>query len=178
MTMAGPPAPLHRLLRHAARRDLMALSLRRMGYWLAVACAFALAVLAVDRWLGLNVSRWVYAGIALAGAAGGIVHAVLARRDPLDIAVTLDHSLKLKDRVGSALALEQEGSRPFFDDGFAELVRQDAASLAGRVDVRAATPIYMTRVWVVALSLALAMWAGVAFLPNFAQRRADRLTQD
>jgi hypothetical protein len=170
-----PAKPLQNMLRHAARRDLIALALRQVGLWLAVACGVALLVVAADRWRGMGLSGWAYLCIAGAGVIGGVIHALIVRHDELAIALTLDRSLRLKDRIGSAIALDRKRASDAFssdDDGFAEMLRLDAASLAGRVDVRAATPIYITGVWGVALLLAFALWAGVAFLPNFAQGRA------
>ena len=165
-----PVTPFQRMIRHAARRDLLALAVRRAGWWLAIACGFAVAILAIDRWFGIHLPRWAYASIVASGALAGLIHAALTRRDHLQIAITLDHSLRLKDRVGSALALEKNAA-PFSDAGFAELVRQDAAALAGRIDVAAATPIHVTGVWAIALLLGLALWAGLMFLPDFSQQR-------
>src|SRR5262245_57123868 len=123
MTMAA--TPLQRMLRQAARRDLIALSVRRVGVWLAVALGLALAALAVDRWFGLGIPPWLYFAAMVAGVVGGVTHAAFTRRDRLNIAVTLDHSLKLKDRIGSALAVDRQAVGGAFnqhDDGFAELV--------------------------------------------------------
>src|SRR5262245_19014148 len=131
--------PFQRMLRQAARRDLYAVAVRRVGVWLAWACGAALLVLALDRWFGMGVPRTAYAIIVALGGLGGIIHALLNRRDQLEIAVQLDRELRLKDRVGSALAMEKR-TDPFTDEGFGELLKRDAASLAGRVDVAAATP--------------------------------------
>ncbi|MCH7849195.1 MAG: hypothetical protein IIB53_12620, partial [Planctomycetes bacterium] len=84
------------------------------------------------------------------------------RPELLAVAVRLDRGLGLRDRLGSAEAIRTGGVQ---DAGFAGLVQQDAERVAQALDIKSATPIVVTRGWIVAGGLIAALGLGFAFVP-------------
>ena len=171
---------LQHIVRRAARRELLGRALHRGGVLLSIALAAALALLLVDRLLGLPLPAVVYVAVAATGLAAGLGSAMAAGSNRLAVAIRLDRALDLRDRLGTALALT-ERSPAGGDKAFAELVRQDAERAAGRLDVRAATPVRITGVWGTAAFLAVLLLLGGVFIPRLdwtSRARAARSDAD
>jgi hypothetical protein len=92
---------------HAAQRRLLVGRLiEHAGTGLAWGAAAGLGAVIVDRLVGLGTAWWWLAGIPMiAGAAVGIVRAVLSRPSALIAAGTLDDALALRDRLTTGLTL-------------------------------------------------------------------------
>lgn len=169
------------LIEKARRRDLLDRALRDAGWGLTVGLILSLVVLALDRGLQLNLPWFIYAILAGAGFVAGLGHAFATRPDRLAVAVRLDRTLGLKDRIGTAAYISEllpseaeSGASPHTaavlkkqDAAFAELVRRDAQQLAKAVDVRSAVPVRITGIWGAAITLSLALVLGVLYLPQW-----------
>lgn len=149
-------------IKKARRRLTTAAAIRRTGTAIAVSAGAGLVLLAVDRLAGLNITMLVYLAVLGAGLAAGVVHSLMTRPELLAVAVRLDRSLGLRDRLGSAEAIRTGGVQ---DEGFSALVQQDAERAAQRLDIKSATPIVLTRGWVVAGGLIVVLGLGFAFVP-------------
>ncbi|MHC5022283.1 MAG: hypothetical protein ACYTGG_00025 [Planctomycetota bacterium] len=168
-------ATLHQTISRARRRLLADHCLHGAGRGLTLAAALAIALLAADRLLAWNLPLLAFAGVLGAGAGLGMIATALRRPDPLDVAVRLDRALRLKDRIGTAVALQSAApARPGQD--FAPLVERDAEQYAGRLDVRGATPIRMTNIWGAGVVLVALLFLGFLFIP--AVSRADERPPD
>jgi len=163
---------LKHILRRAARRELFGRAVRRAGFGLAIALAAALLLLLADRLLGLSLAPGLYGTIALAGAVGGIATAVATGSNRFAAAVHLDRRFDLRDRLGSAAALEEAPAKGQ-DRAFVSLVRHDADRLAGRLDVRAATPIRITGIWGAVVAIGIALLLAGMLLPSMDRSRRD-----
>ncbi len=149
-------------IKKARRRLTTAAAIHRTGTAIAVAAGAGLVLLAVDRLANLNIAMLVYLAVLGAGLVAGVVHSLMTRPELLAVAVRLDRGLGLRDRLGSAEAIRTGRVR---DAGFAGLVQQDAERVAQGLDLKSATPIVVTRGWIVAGGLIAVLGLGVAFLP-------------
>lgn len=163
---------VHATARKALRRRLLARFVRALGATLATAAALSLGLIVVDRLFSLEWNVWLLAG-APAGAAllGALIAAMWRRESLLNAAVEVDRALQLRDRLGSALALEQESP----DDPFTTLAIEDAQRIAGEVRVKDATPILFGRSWVAWPAVGALAVASAIFLPalDLAHQRAE-----
>jgi hypothetical protein len=123
-------------------------------------------VLVADRLVGLGVPGATYPVLAAAGLLVGAWHALRQRPGRLGMAVRLDRQLGLNDRLGTAEVIRTGRIRP---DDFAALARRDAERRAESIDPVAATPIRITRVWVVAAAASATLGLGDAYLPTLAR---------
>jgi hypothetical protein len=149
-------------IKKARFRLTTAAAIRRTGTAIAVSAGAGLVLLAVDRLATLNIAMLVYLAVLGAGLVAGVVHSLVTRPELLAVAVRLDRGLGLRDRLGSAEAIRTGRIR---DEGFAGLVQQDAERVAQRLDIKSATPIVVTRGWIVAGGLIAVLGLGFAFLP-------------
>lgn len=149
-------------IKKARRRLTTAAAIHRTGTAIAVAAGAGLVLLAVDRLANLNIAILVYLAVLGAGLVAGVVHSLMTRPELLAVAVRLDRGLGLRDRLGSAEAIRTGGVQ---DAGFAGLVQQDAERVAQALDIKSATPIVVTRGWIVAGGLIAALGLGFAFVP-------------
>ncbi len=116
---------------HAAQRRLLVGRLiEHAGTGLAWGAAAGLGAVIVDRLVGLGAAWWWLAGIPMiAGAAVGIVRAVLSRPSALIAAGTLDDALALRDRLTTGLTLVAGQ-----DAAFTALALREADVAAARAD--------------------------------------------
>lgn len=152
---------LHRAINRARRRLAADLAIRGAGRGLAVAAGTGVALLLLERLAGVEVWAGVYPLAALAGLLLGGALAAGRRPGSLGAAVRLDRSLDLDDRLGTAAEVRAGRLR----GAFADLAADRAERLADAIDVAAATPIRVTRIWGVAATLAGALGLGLLFLP-------------
>ncbi len=149
-------------IKKARRRLTTAAAIRRTGTAIVVSAGAGLVLLAVDRLATLNIAMLVYLAVLGAGLVAGVAHSLMTRPELLAVAVRLDRGLGLRDRLGSAEAIRTGRVR---DAGFSGLVQQDAERVAQALDIRSATPIVVTRGWIVAGGLIAALGLGFAFVP-------------
>ncbi len=138
-------------------------AVHRAGLGLMSASGLALAALIGERAAGLGWPWWIYAIAIGSGVLLGALSAVMVPPRRFDMAVKLDRTLGLRDRIASAEIVRHDASRAGV---FGPLVEQDAQRVAQRVDVRAATPIRITRVWFGAAGAALLLVIGMALMPT------------
>lgn len=160
------------ILNRALRRSLADRSMLLAGRGVLAGLIAAAMLLAVDRLLGWRIDRPWFALPPAAGAAAGIAWAFVTRPRRDVLARRIDRVLGLKDRIGTAHALEAQPASPAIDPGFAALARRDAQRLAGSVDVARAVPVQPTRVWWAATLLAAGLAAGVMFIPAIVRENA------
>ena len=137
-------------------------TLRLMGLALVLALPASLALLLLDRWFGFGVPVPMYVGVV---AATIVVAAILGLARPpraIDVCVTLDRRLQLKDRIGTAHAI---ANMPRLQSMFAPLVVAEAQQVAAGLDIRRAVPVRMSNHWFAALALGLALTACALFVP-------------
>lgn len=149
-------------IKKARRRLTTAAAIRRTGTAIAVSAAAGLILLAVDRLATLNIPVLVYLAVLGAGLVAGVIHSLVTRPELLAVAVRLDRGLGLRDRLGSAEAIRTGRVQ---DEGFSWLVQQDAERVAQRLDIKSATPIVVTRGWIVAGGLIVVLGLGFAYVP-------------
>ncbi len=149
-------------IKKARRRLTTAAAIRRTGTAIAVSAGAGLILLAVDRLANLNITMLVYLAVLGAGLVAGVAHSLVTRPELLAVAVRLDRGLGLRDRLGSAEAIRTGRVQ---DAGFAGLVQQDAERVAQALDIKSATPIVVTRGWIVAGGLIAVLGLGFAFVP-------------
>ncbi len=146
---------LERLMSRTRRRLLVADAVRRCGLWLSVSVAAALLLTLADRFLNIGAPAWLIALVALGGMPIACAIAWRRRAASLDAAVILDEGLGLKDRLGTAIALESLTSTDR-DNPMRQWVEQDAQSVASRLDPRAAARIEWPMTWGTAATGAVA----------------------
>lgn len=134
---------LDRLIARTRRRLLLADGVRLGGLCLAVTAALALLTAIGDRFLALGLPLWLHGAIALSGLPIGAALAWRRRAAGLEAAARLDETLRLKDRLGTALAIEETDRA----GAMAMLVREEAQRLAARVDPRAVSRIEWPLSW-------------------------------
>jgi len=161
------------LARRAARRELLRRLLDRAGPALTAAFAVALVWTALDRLLGPVSPGWlIIAGAGLAGllVAGGL--AIRRRPGPAQAAADVDASLRLRDRLSSAVELEDEAAR----DPFAALAVREGDRVATEVSIRRAIPLRLGGSWL-AWPLLLAAAVAAAILTPTLSRAAKEAEQ-
>ena len=159
-------SPLQHILRRAQRRALTNHALYRIGVGVAAGLSAAIVLLLFDRLTSVAVPFFGLWLLPATGAFAGFVHALFSMPDRMDLAVQLDRSLRLHDRIGTAATLAQQQNSQFIDPEFAALVERHAQRLAESVDVRSATPIYASGVWLVLAPLAAALSAAYLWMPR------------
>lgn len=157
LRMKRQGSQLDRLIARTRRRLLLADGVFFGGRCLLVSTSIALLAAVADRFLALGLPLWLFAAAALSAAP--IAGALAWRRRATDLAAAarLDQALRLKDLLGTALAIDED------EGAMARLVREDAQRLAGRVDARAATRIEWPLSWGAA-ALATAACASMLWL--------------
>lgn len=165
---------LQRTINKARRRAVADLAVRGTGWGLALGAGAALCLLLVERAAGVPLWPGSYPLLAGAGVVLGVVRWVSRRPPEETVAVRLDRALHLKDRLGTAEAV----TRGRVDGEFAELARRDGERVAETIDVAAATPIRMTRIWWPAAALAAALALGVPYLPSASRASARPQTAE
>jgi hypothetical protein len=160
-------------IQKARRRSILNEAVHRGGIGVMAGLAAAIVLLAIDRLAPISVPAIVSIILPAIGAAAGAIHAALTHPDAFDVALRIDRSLHLKDRVATAHALlakpaNRSGTMPLHDEAFAQLVNRDAERLAGSLDIRTLAPLKISRTWGYAAGLAFALWAGHQFLPAIA----------
>lgn len=178
---------LRHILRRAARRDLAQRALGHAGIGLIVGLIAGFLLLLADRFGLVAASGVIYVIVVGLGAIAGVASAALTGADRASLAIRLDRSFRLADRLATAESLES-GTGPHQDRAFAALVRRDADRLAGSLDVRPALPVRMTRVWGGVAALAVLLWLASLYVPSMSPargadaetmaRRVDSLRQE
>jgi hypothetical protein len=137
-------SPLHRLARRASRRLTLARFIRTLGVALPICIGAAALAVLTGRLLGSGFPWWwaLAAGVVAALAIAGVI-AWRSRASAIAAASEVDAALKLKDKLGSALALESRAAQ----DPFASITIDEAATLAARIRVQQAIPIRADRSW-------------------------------
>ncbi len=156
---------LPHILRRARRRQLANQALHSSGVGLGAAAGLGLALLVLDRTVAVGVRFELYLILLGAGMLAGFIHAAATRPAPWSVAVHLDRTLHLKDRLATAEAIRRGR---IHDDGLAALARRDAQRVAGSIDVRAAAPVRLTGVWAGDTAMVALLWLGVAYVPALA----------
>ena len=116
---------LMHILRRTARRHLAQRVVRFTGTGLLAALGAGCALLLLARATGLPLPSIIHVAVAAAGLLCGLAFAFTRQPGPHTLAVLLDHSFDLKDRLGTAEALTDHTprwGRARNDAGFAELV--------------------------------------------------------
>jgi len=128
----------------ARRRILWDRVVQYVGKALAYALPAALALLLAARLIGLAIPLAWYGLVVLAAIAGAMAFALSRPPRAIDVCVTIDRRLQLKDRMGSAHAIAN--ARTVLP-GFAPLVLADAQRLAATLDLRQAIPVRLRGDW-------------------------------
>lgn len=162
-SVASGMTRVEQVVRRAQARRLLRRVVALLGPALAIGAAAALLGALTDRLIGPGIAWWIWlaAPIGLA-AAIAVVIAALGRGGPLDAAVEIDTVLRLRDRLGTALALRGAAS----EDAFAALAVEDAERAAGEVRVERAVPIRFGNSWVAWPALALVAGVVGFFVPS------------
>lgn len=159
--MSRPASQLERLIARTRRRLLVADAVRLGGLWLTVSVAVAVLLTLVDRFTAIELPWWLLALVALSGAPLACAIAWRRRAAALDAAVLLDKDLRLKDRLGTAIAVQSITSIDH-DNPMTRWVYEDALQVAARIDPRAAARINWPMSWGTALlgavGCALLLW--------------------
>jgi len=160
-------ADFDRILKRARRRMVVNDALRLAAVGLLVAAGAGLAAVAGDRLLGAPLPWVVYPALCGAGLLGGAAAAVVRRPSLETVAIRLDERLRLKDRLGTAAAIERGRIRRA-DESFLAIILADANRHARDVDVRPASPITVAPAWGGAAIASIALAAAVLFVPRIA----------
>jgi hypothetical protein len=151
----------------ADRRLWLAAVVRAAGRCATVAAIGGLALVGADRVFALAVPVWALIASPLAlGAAAAFFLAARARRRAGDASIVLDHALGLRDRVSSALALEQIALNGEANDPFLTLAQRDADRVATDAKVRSAIPVRFDNWWVAAPFAAAALVTAAVLMPD------------
>lgn len=167
-------SPLHRLARKASRRLTLARFIRTLAVALPLCLAVAALAILTGRLLG-SAFPWWWAAAPAAAIALITATTVAWRARPTTIAAAaeLDAALKLKDRLGSALALEPQSKQ----DAFASITVDEATALANKVRVERAIPIRPDHSWwwwVAAAAACVGIGIFVPPLRTAAQKAAEQ----
>jgi len=154
---------VEQVVRAAQTRRLLRRLVSLLGPALTIGAAAALIGALADRLIGPGIAWWMWlaAPVGLA-AVIAVVVAFVGRGGPLDAAVEVDTVLRLRDRLGSALALQSAAG----DDAFAALAIEEAEQAAGEVRVERAVPIRFGNSWVAWPALALIAGIIGFFVPS------------
>ena len=162
-------AAVERIIKKASRRQTANLTIRGAGRGLGAGAGAGLAAMLLDRLAGVPVPTETYVILPAAGLVAGALYGLVRRQGALRTAVRRDRRLGLKDRLGTAEAIRAGR----VDGDFAALVSQDADRVARALDVRPATPIRVTGVWMVGTLLTAALVLGIVFVPTVRWTRAN-----
>lgn len=147
----------------AHRRLWLAGVVRAAGRCATLFAAGGLALVVADRALALHLPVWALVASPLAlGVGASIALGARARRRAGDASVVVDHALGLRDRVSSAIALEQDDA-----DSFAILAQREGERASETVDLRRAIPLRFDNWWVGAPIATGALLAGAILLPTW-----------
>ncbi len=166
-------AALESILKKARRRMLVNGALHRTAVGLLLAAAAGAGVLVVERSTGLAVPWVIYPILCGGGLVVGTIVAFFAAPRLDQVAVRIDRSLRLKDRLGTGAAIDRGLVR---ETDLAALARRDAERFAERIDVRPSAPIRVSRAWWGAGMAAVALAFAVLYLPRFAWARSGAPT--
>ncbi|MGI9014207.1 MAG: hypothetical protein ACR2GY_08155 [Phycisphaerales bacterium] len=154
-------------LRRAQRRMRLGKALHSCAIGISVAAIAAIVVILLERLQVLELPRilMIAAGLlALGGVVGG-VFGWLSGPDIETAAALVDERLKLKDRLGTARALETGSARA---TELAPLVERDAEVAAAGIHVPHAVPVVLSRTWLPATILSACVVAAGVWLPDIA----------
>lgn len=152
--MKRPTSQLDQLIARTQRRLLIADAVRLSGRYLMGSAALALGLTLFDRFVVPGLAWWMIAIVALSGLPVACAIAWKRRGPGLSAAARLDDGLRLKDRLGTAVALSLDVSTDQ-DSGMGRLVQEDAERLAAGIDPRSAAQIEWPMSWGAALLAAL-----------------------
>ncbi|MEO0965404.1 MAG: hypothetical protein AAFY08_09810 [Planctomycetota bacterium] len=153
-------ASIERAIGRARRRMLMQRWLDRLAWALAAGLGAALLALLADRLMAVPVPVAAYGVIGGLAVLIALIAGYVGRPGEQDAAVRIDAGLGLKDRLGTALYLQQSKA----DHPMAQSVVRDAEQAATSAVVSRATPIGVGRSWWVPVGLG-AVFAAVWFVP-------------
>jgi len=168
--------PIQTTLRQAVRRHMLVHGLRGLGIGFVVALCVNLMALALDRTGLLSPAIWWYF-IAPGGAVlYGIVLTLAHRLSPFRIAVLLDQRLQSKDRLGTAVSLDQPNTETD-QNPFARLARIESQQWAEKINIKSAIPHSGSRRWIAGLILLVLFSTTFLFMPRYDFRnRVDTKT--
>lgn len=161
-------------IQRARTRMVFQSALDDMGKALLIAVILAFITLVLDRAMSLSLPWWGYALIPGAALILAPITAWVRRPDSATVAATLDHRLKLKDQIATALYAERMP-----DDPFAKQVVESAQRTATGLDLRDAFRLRWGRAWawvppVAALMALVAVFMNPMDLLGRAQAQAQR----
>jgi hypothetical protein len=167
---------LDRVINRAVRRLLLQRMLRAGGIGVCASLAAAILVLAIDRGFSLRLPAYACAIIAGSGLIIAAALALLRRPPRLAAAALLDDRLALKDRLGTAQALNEgrlsvQGSG--LDKPFSQLVERDAQRTARGLSVKPIISLAPDPPWFLAFALLLILAAGWIWLPEYGWARSE-----
>lgn len=162
------------LIRKQVRRAQWRLGLQRfvqaLGWCGCATLALAAGLVAVDKWWPVGVhAGWVAAGALLAGVVLAWAWAWLSGRGLLDAAIEIDRRYGLKERISSALALEDSQRQA----PLGQALVADAQRQAARIDLAEQFAIRLPR----HLLLALLPGAAVFLIALLVPAAGDRTAQ-
>ena len=150
-----------RIARAARRRRRWRALLRTLGRSMVFASALGIALALVDWWLRLGLAWWAVAAAPLALVAAALLWRASRTDDLAAAALEVDESLRLSDRLSSAVELERSGET----GPFAQLAIADAERAAAEIRTSRAVRVGDARAHRWWPALAAAFVAIVVWLP-------------
>lgn len=165
---AAMPGALHGALAAASQRIRLALLLKVVGYALPASSAIGIALVGLGKLRAIpEPSPWLTGGIVAVSLLGALVYAFARPLRTLDVARLTDQRTNLKDRLSSAVEFHAQGvdpNEPFYGEQMSDAVRH-----AEGVDLKAAYPMRIPRLFWLGVALAIGLCAAhfVPSLPAF-----------
>lgn len=156
---------VRRVARSASLRWALREALSLLGPALTAGFVAAGLLVAADRLLALGLSVWAVTAAPVAIAAGAALAAAASRR-PGDAgaAARVDHALGLRDRLSSAIELQDDEAMR--GDAFAQWAVEDAERAAARADVGKAIPLKLDGWWAVWPAVGAVVVAAAVMAPT------------
>lgn len=143
------------IAKRAARRSVARTWLRAAGPALVAGTSIGLAGVLADRLIGPGLTWWPFVAAPIAaGLIGATAWALWKRRGWFDAAVEVDTRLKLRDRLGTALAFERAAAKGSntngaADDPFIAMSLAEGEIAADGIDLKRAIPLRVGNSWTV-----------------------------
>jgi len=161
---------IRKQVRHAQWRLGVQRFVQALGWCWGATLGLAAVLVGVDKWWPLGIEAWELAVAAvLAGVMLASAWAWLRGRGPLDAAIEIDRRYRLKERISSALALEE----PQRHTPLGQALLADAQRQAARIDLAEQFAIRPPRHLLLALVPAAAVFLIAVLVPAAGDRTAE-----